>query len=138
MFRRLTVSAALGLLIVAGSASSVFAHECYVASRSDQGNVQAGANSSQWVTISGSEIFGFIAQMTGGPQLTDAQLAWAQAAAEAAGAPKTLTVFENHTIAEGTPAMGANGHATDGKGIDHVFDGLIYVYVDAYQQALAQ
>ncbi len=138
MFRRLTVSAALGLLVVAGSASSVFAHECYVASRSDQGNVQAGMHSSQWLTLSGPEIYGFIAEMTGGPQLTDAQLAWAQAAAEAAGAPKTLTVFENHTIAEGTPAIDLNGHATDAKGIDHVFDSLILVYVNAYQQALAQ
>jgi hypothetical protein len=136
MFRRLTVSAALGLAVLAGSAGLVSAHECYIVSRSDQGNVAAGEHSSQWMSLSGAEIFGFIAQEVGGPQLDDQQLVAATAIAEAAGAPKTLTVFVNHTIAEGTPAMDRNGRATDGKGVDHVFDGLINVYVEAYFAAL--
>ena len=136
MFRRVTASVVLGLAVVAGSAGIVSAHECYIASRSDQGNVQAGGHSARWITISGPEIFGFVAEMTGGDQLTPAQLDWALDAAVAAGAPKTFTIFTGHTLAEGTPGMD-KGHATDGKGVDHAFDGLIFLYVDIYQQALA-
>ena len=136
MFRRLSASLVLGLAVVAGSAGIVSAHECFIASRSDQGNVKAGTQSARWITISGAEIFGFAAEMTGGDQLTPDQLDWALDAAVAAGAPKTFTIFTGHTIAEGTPGMEA-GHATDGKGVDHAFDGLIYLYVDIYQQALA-
>lgn len=138
MFRRVTASVVLGLAIAAGSAGIVSAHECYIASRSEQGNIGAGTHSKAWFAVSPAEVFAFVAQAEGGTMLSDDQLAWAIAAAKDAGLPQTLTLFGNHTLAEGTPAMDRNGHATDGKGVDHVFDGIWFDYVAIYHEALTK
>jgi hypothetical protein len=123
---------AIALTIVAAGAAS--AHECFNASRSDQGNLMAGTHASRWVYV------GTLAELLstppepGAPALTPAQYDWALAAARAAGAPSSFAVFiGNHTIAEGTPAMAK--HGADGHGIDH-FGDWIPILLRIYAEAL--
>jgi hypothetical protein len=99
--------------------TAAFAHECYVASRSDQGNAGA-ANSQRWLTIQTAEFFGFAHEFLPIQPMTAQQIAQASALATAQGIPSTFTIFVgSHTLAEGTPA--ALKHAADGKGVDHIF-----------------
>ena len=42
---------ALSGMLVAGSGVGAWAHECFNASRSEQGNTSAGSHSQAWVTI---------------------------------------------------------------------------------------
>jgi hypothetical protein len=135
MIRRLARASVLGLVVLTMSATSVFAHECFNASRSDRGNVAAGTHSKVWEAIPLEEAFAFIGAEQGLPELSDAQLAWALDAALDAGAPSTLTLFVGtHTIAGGTPAMETG--ASDGKGIDHAFEGLVPMLAGIYVAAL--
>ena len=123
---------AIGLTIVATGAAS--AHECFNASRSDQGNVMAGTHASRWVYAGTLVELLSTPPEPGAPALTPDQFEWALAAARAAGAPSSFAVFiGNHTIAEGTPAM--EKHGADGQGIDH-FGDWIPILLDIYAQAL--
>jgi hypothetical protein len=110
----------VALLVPAGTA---LAHECFNASRSEQGNAGA-ANSQRWLTVHLSEFFG-------DPSigLSEAQQQQALALAQERGIPSSFTIFiGTHTIGsnpktgEPTPAFGRNGKAADGKGIDHIFE----------------
>ena len=104
-------------LMLAAIPGSAFAHECFNANRSAQGNAGA-SNSQRWLTV-------HIGEFYGDPELglTAQQAADAEALALQMGVPESFTIFiGNHTIAEGTPSMDRNGHASDGKGIDHIFD----------------
>jgi hypothetical protein len=133
MHRAFARSIVVGTLAVTMFTGTALAHECFVISRSDTGDIAAGSNSQAWATLGTLEdLFGFIGDFLGLPPLSNAQLAWAVDAAEEAGLPSQLTLFGRLTIAEGTPAMVM--HAADGRGIDHIFDWgpvLIGIYQDA-------
>ncbi|WP_353953133.1 hypothetical protein V6K52_06785 [Knoellia sp. S7-12] len=81
----IAMTAAIGL----ATATTAAAHECFNASRSDQGNLKAGSNSQAWFTlvvadaIAGDVEDGF---------LTPAQGACVTAAYAATGAPSSFTI----------------------------------------------
>jgi hypothetical protein len=134
MRRILARSILAGTLIATLGAGTALGHECFIASRSDTGTVTAGTHSRVWLYIGSlPDLFGFLPDETGLPPLSDSQLAWAVDEARAAGMPNEFSVFVgNHTIAEGTPAMGK--HAADGKGVDHLgdwFPAAVGIYLDA-------
>jgi hypothetical protein len=113
--------AGAGALIVVG-AGGAFAHECFVANRSAQGNAMAGTNSAAWETVSLDTI---LTQFIGLPQpIADC----VEAAAPAAGVPSSFVfgakqaVGQGGVIAESNPNMDAKGLASDGHGIDHAED----------------
>jgi len=140
--RRVPVRSVLARSIIAGSlaatlaAGTTFAHECFIYSRSDTGDLAAGSHSRAWLTVgTTADLFAFIQEGFELPALSPSQLDWAVSEAKAAGLPNQFTIFVgNHTIAEGTPAMAK--HAADAKGVDHVFDWLPVV-LGIYEQALA-
>jgi hypothetical protein len=122
-----------GALLVAG-AGGAFAHECFVASRSAQGNAMAGTHSAAWETVSLDTI---LTQFIGLPQdLADC----VEAKAPDAGLPSSF-VFggkqaagQGGVIAENNPNMDAKGLASDGKGIDHAED----VYTELIGQLIGE
>lgn len=130
VFTRAVLAGSLAAVLLTGTA---FGHECFVASRSDTGNLAAGSHSQRWLTVASLEELFTDPEFFPAP-LTGSQLEWAVAAAQAAGLPNEFTIFVgNHTIAEGTPAM--EKHAMDGKGIDHALD-WFPVIIGIYQEAL--
>lgn len=136
MRRVLARSILLGSLAATLVSSVALGHECFIASRSDRGDLAAGSHSQAWLTVATLEdVFGFIGE-EGGTALTPAQMAWAVQTAQAAGLPNQFTIFVgNHTLTEGTPA--AERHSANGKGVDHVSD-WFPVFVGIYFEALAQ
>lgn len=126
---RSVLVASLAATLVTGTA---LGHECFVASRSEVGNIAAGTNSKAWLNVASlrdlfTEPFLFEVPLAG------SQLDWAIQASLDAGLPSTFTIFVgNHTIADGTPAMAR--HAADGKGIDHIVDWfpvIVGIYAEA-------
>lgn len=104
------------------TATGAFAHECFVANRSAQGNASAGTNSQAWQTVSLDTI---LTQFIGVPADVAACV---EAKAPAAGIPDSF-VFgakqaqgQGGVIAENNPNMTADGLAGNGKGIDHAED----------------
>jgi hypothetical protein len=137
MRRVLLRSILTGTLAATLFAGTALGHECFVASRSDTGDIAAGSHSQRWLTIAETAgLFTFVGEFMELDPLTDAQLDWAVEQAHAAGMPNQFTLFIGaKTIAEGTPAM--DEHGADGRGIDHVFDWLpvvLGIYADALLQ----
>lgn len=113
--------------------SSALAHECFIVSRSDAGDL-AATNSGQWIQVATRiEAFAFLGGFLGLPALSPSQLAWADAEAASAGVPNDLVIFAKFTIA-GDSAVDGTNLMSDGKGVDHLFD----VLVPIYQQALTK
>lgn len=117
---------ASGALIVTAGAGA-WAHECFNASRSDQGNAMAGTRSAAWETVSLETIVTvFLGQSSD---------VWTcvQPLAEEAGIPSSFVfgtkqaVGQGGVIAENNPNM-STGLGSNGKGIDHA--------EDAYGEAL--
>jgi hypothetical protein len=124
--RVVQVSGALagaGILGLA-TAGSAFAHECYVANRSAQGNTMAGTHSQAWETVSLDTI---LTQFIGVPADVAACV---EAKAPDAGIPDSFVfgskqaVGQGGVIAENNPNMTAKGLDADGKGIDHAEDAI--------------
>jgi hypothetical protein len=136
MRRILARSILAGTLIATLGAGTALGHECFIASRSDTGNVMAGTHSRVWLHVGSlPDLFGFVAEDGSVPALSQSQLDWAVAQARDAGLPNEFSIFVGrHTIAEGTPAMAK--HAADGKGVDHITDWFPTV-IGIYMQALA-
>ena len=138
MHRVLARSLIAGSLAATLLTGTALGHECFIASRSDTGDLAAGSHARVWLTVATlGELFEavpqFVPQMNL-PALTPSQLDWAVEQGRAAGMPNQFTIFVgNHVIAEGTPAM--DKHSADGKGLDHVFDWLPVV-LSIYQEAL--
>ena len=130
--RRLFLSLALAGSITAVAAPAVFAHECFIVSRSDQGD--AGAlHSKAWVRLTLTDVFGFINTVVGGPALTPGQITWAVGEAVAEGLPANgWVVRSNKTIGEGS----SNPNLANGKGLDHLADVYGAQIVGIYFQAL--
>jgi hypothetical protein len=101
-----------------GTAGSAFAHECFVANRSDQGNAAVAAHSSAWTSFTLDTV---LREFIG---LTDEDLiACVEAAAPAAGVPSTFVVGGKQAVGTDGVIMENNPNldtkAADGKGIDH-------------------
>lgn len=115
------VGATAALLV--GGSSGAFAHECFVASRSAQGDAMAGAHSQAWDTYSLEFI---VENFLGQTDPTVVSCVLDEAAA--AGVPSSFTFGgkqaqgQGGVIAENNPNMTASGLASDGHGIDHAED----------------
>jgi hypothetical protein len=113
------VGGVVAVLLVAGPAA---AHECFVASRSAQGNASVGAHSAAWSEASLDTI---LTQFIGVPQpVADC----VEANADQYGIPSSFVfgdkqaVGQGNVIAENNPNMTAKGLSSNGKGIDHAED----------------
>jgi hypothetical protein len=114
--------------VVAGAAAAVFmfgsaawAHECYIANRSDTGNT-AAMHSSRWTVLTVADIATFT------PPGTDQACFVAYWTSH--GGPASFTVRSDKTIGEGS----ANPNLANGKGLEHaedVFGGLFGAAVAA-------
>jgi len=123
--RRIGIRAGAGLLMGGAlafvGATGAAAHECYIANRSDQGNMSAGSNSQAWFTIVvADEIQGGVG---GGYDQTQADC-WAAAYA-ATGAPSSFTVHVKGVVGQDGTLIEHNPNSwltSNGSGVDHVFD----------------
>lgn len=131
--RALLVAGTAGAVLMAGSGSA-WAHECFVANRSAQGNASVSAHSAAWFTITPEVLFGEIFGLTGS-DFTCAVSAWKAnpdlPAYLVVGGKQA--VGQGGVIAENNPNM-ATGLASDGKGIDHAED----VFTPAIMAIFAQ
>jgi len=119
MLRKLVAATALAGVLLVPTAGAAFAHECVIASRSDQGDAMAASHAKTWGTLTLTDIFGFILpDALQQPSLSPSQLEWAIATAEAQGIPYSFTTRTDKTIGEGS----ANPNLADGRGLDHLVD----------------
>jgi hypothetical protein len=116
--RSVAATALAGVILVLGSGSA-WAHECFVASRSAQGNAAAGSHSAAWDVVSLDTV---LTEFIGLPA---GLAACVEELAPAAGVPSSF-VFggkqaqgQGGVIAENNPNFAAKGLGSDGKGIDH-------------------
>ena len=109
MPRRFLTSVALATAALLMMASSAFAHECFIANRSAQGNIGA-TNSSNWATLSVSDF----AHSPGFPPGVDPECFIAYWTSH--GGPDSFTVRTDKTIG----ADSHNPNLANGKGLDHI------------------
>ena len=117
-----TLIRSLGLALAIGVVPlrAVSAHECVVVHRSAAGNEHVTA-SARWITVSLEQLYGET-ELFGLPDLSAAQVAYATDLAMSSGVPASFTFRSDKTLLEEASGWQKNGHATDGKGIDHFFD----------------
>ena len=123
LFATLAVS---GLAVVLG-AGPAFAHECYNASRSAQGNAQIAAHSPSFATFNDSAIGFLTSPPPDGPGLCLVGAQWlvAQVDANAAsiGFDPNIVISIRVVQASGidhSPSAAAQSNLSNGKGIDHL------------------
>lgn len=140
MRRRLATASLLSLLILTVGATSVFAHECFNASRSAQGNTGA-QHSDNWFNLTVELVYTAILPDETGITLTADQLAWALDQADEAGIPSGFVIRSDKTIGVtkgGKTAPGFEKNGGDGRGIDHAVDAygdqLFGIFFAASQQ----
>ncbi len=131
--RRTIAAGVLAITVLGGTASVALGHECFIASRSAQGD--AGAlHSHVWQRDTLADIFGFINGIVGRPALSPAQIEWAVAKAVSEGLPVDGWVVRgDKTIGEGS----SNPNLANGKGVDHLADVYGNQIVGIYFAALA-
>jgi len=122
----IAIAAALGL----ATATTAAAHECYNASRSEQGNLQAGTQSNTWITLVVADLIA---------EEVDAGLYDAETgeciidAYEEAGGLASFTI----KVVGGKDGLLAGGVTSqeilsNGTGIDHVFAAYGETIIGAY------
>ena len=124
MLRRLARASILSVLVLLLAVSSAFAHECYNASRSEQGNTGA-QHSGQWFNLTLEFVYTVLLPGETGIHLSDAGLAWALQEAADQGIPSGFVVRSDKTIgvnAKGETVPGIVKNGANGKGIDHAVD----------------
>ena len=109
MPRRFLASVALAAAALLAMTSTVFAHECFIANRSDQGNEMA-TQSSRWVSVSVADF----ANSPGFPPGVDPECFLEYWSGH--GGPATFTVRSDKTIGDHSQ----NPNLGDGKGVDHI------------------
>ena len=130
--RRTATALAMAVTLMAGTATAVLGHECFIASRSAQGDIGA-THSARWVNLTLADIFGFINTIVGGPALSAGQINWAVGEAVSQGLPAGgWVVRSDKTIGEGSQ----NPNLANGKGLDHLADVYGPQIVGIYFQAL--
>ena len=123
MFNRVARATVLAISLIAVTAGATFAHECYNASRSAQGNAGA-SHSANWSTESVAELFTvihFFGILGVETALSPEQAEVAFEAALEMGVPAEVTIFTRDLIGGHGRAFTDGGKAADGKGIDHFF-----------------
>jgi hypothetical protein len=120
MHRTLVSTVLAGGLLV-GSAGAASAHECFVANRSERGNLAASSHSENWYLLTLEELFASAHFFLPVEELSAEQLDEALAMAEAQGIPLSFTLFERFTIPRSVDELTASPKSGDGKGIDHFF-----------------
>ena len=131
MFKRTLTNIGAGVALAAAgvlaTGAAAYAHECYNANRSEQGN--AGASHSQaWFTL-------VVADVLGG-ELPPETAACVLAEYTEAGGPATFTVMvkgaqgQGGTIASNNPHVEKTG---DGSGIDTIFGAYGGAIMGAYE-----
>lgn len=131
LVRSLVVALAIGLVPV----TTVAAHECIVANRSETGNEHATA-SGRWITVTLRQIYEETEHF-GLPDLTPAQVTYAVDLASSSEVPASFTFRSDKTIAGDASGWQKNGHSSDGTGIDHfidVYGGPLFAALDAALQ----
>ena len=124
--KAVALTAALGL----ATATTAAAHECYNASRSEQGNLKAGTQSNTWFTLVVADIIA--EEVEGG--LYDAETGECIIAAyTASGAPASFTI----KVVGGKDGVVAGGVKnqeilSNGSGIDHIFAAYGEIIIGAY------
>lgn len=111
--------AAAGVLLLGTAAS---AHECFIASRSANGDANA-THSSRWITLTAEDIANFVA-----PPGTDTTCFVAYWTSH--GGPESITIRSDKTIGENSN----NPNLSNGKGLEHaadVYGGLLEAAVAA-------
>jgi len=131
MFRRSVVACALALSVVLAGAGSVFAHECVISSRSNQGDAAAAAHSKVWTQLPLALVLGFIHMEVHGTPLTANQISWALA--HRGSLPLSWTVRSDKTIGEGS----SNPNLGNWNGLDHLVELVGPAVVQLYFAALA-
>lgn len=115
-FGMVVCGAAAGALLIGTAAS---AHECYIANRSDRGNLMA-QNSDRWIALTAADIATFA------PPGTDQQCFAAYWLSH--GGPASLTVRSDKTIGESSN----NPNLANGKGLEHAEE----VFGDLFEAAI--
>jgi hypothetical protein len=119
---RTTAVAAVTAGLVVAASGSAWAHECFVANRSQQGDAAVSAHSAAWFTITPEFLFSEIIPLSG-DAFTCAVNAWKTDPS----LPPYLVVGgkqavgQGGVIAENNPNF-ASGKASDGQGIDHAVE----------------
>lgn len=157
IFRKFSLALTLAMTVTGLFGAAAFAHECFIADRSEQGVQAAGGHSDNWFVGTTDDVAFFYYVMTElgkdpfMDELTPGEAAaagafvatWSEAFAAAvhdAGLPTSIAIFEHHTIGtnprtgEPTPAYTKNGRSNDGHGVEHFFSGG---YIDEYFGLLA-
>lgn len=119
---RATCATVMATALVAGSGTAAFAHQCYVANRSDQGHQGAG-HSPMWLSEDSAShaSYAFVFDVVFGvDDPTDEMLDQAVQMHLDRGLQRSVSYFQGHTLLSGTPA--AEKHSGDGRGIDHWID----------------
>ena len=111
MPRRFFASVALAAAAVLLMASTAFAHECFIANRSAQGNANV-THSSRWATLNVADF----AHSPDFPPGVDPDCFIAYWSSH--GGPDALTLRTDKTIGEGSQ----NPNLGNGKGLDHLED----------------
>ncbi len=116
MLRKLAAASLLSGVLAVASVGAVFAHECVISSRSDQGDAGA-THSSRWAVLTLADVLGFINTEIPGQEtafLTPEQIDWA--VANRGDLPSSWVTRTDKTIGEGS----SNPNLADGKGLDHL------------------
>jgi hypothetical protein len=109
MPRRFLASVALAVAAVLAMTSTAFAHECFIASRSAQGDANA-THSSRWVTLT-------VADFVNSPGFPVDPACFLDYWSSHGG-PDSVTLRSDKTIGEGS----ANPNLGNGRGLDHLED----------------
>lgn len=112
-------AAAAALILAAGPA---MAHECYIASRSWQGNLMAGTNSQAWYMVDLNQEFA--AEVESG-QLTGDQASCLITELTANGVPLQFTLHVKGVTGQDGVLASSNPNTwlmSNGTGVDHFFD----------------
>lgn len=109
-------AAGLAVVLAAGAAS---AHECFIASRSLQGNVMAGTNSQAWFYVD------LAVEFAHDPSIDPAAVPCLLQELTAHGVPLTFTIHVKGVNGQGGVLADHNPNewlVANGTGVDHLFD----------------
>ena len=111
MRKRFVTVLAMSAVAVLGTSGTAYAHECYIANRSAQGNAGA-THSGRWVTDTVQD-FAHSPGLQPGVDPDCFVNYWLSH-----GGPESFTVRSDKTIGEGS----ANPNLANGKGLEHIED----------------
>ncbi|QNN53650.1 hypothetical protein [Nocardioides mesophilus] len=119
MRRRIVTIAAASAGTVLLATGPALAHECYIASRSWQGNLMSGTHSQAWYQVDLNEEF------ANDPSLTEADAQCLLTQRTANGVPLVFTIHVKGAVGQDGVLADNNPNSwlmADGKGVDHFFD----------------